>query len=64
LAAGVNVKVVQERLGHFSPAFTLSIYAHATPDICSPKRRTRSPGSYSARAWSANRYMRPTVLSR
>jgi hypothetical protein len=33
LQAGVNVKVVQERLGHFSPGFTLSVYAHATPDM-------------------------------
>jgi integrase len=33
LEAGVNVKVVQERLGHFSPAFTLTVYAHSTPGM-------------------------------
>ncbi|HXN61973.1 MAG TPA: site-specific integrase [Acidimicrobiales bacterium] len=33
LAAGTNVKVVQERLGHHSPAFTLSVYAHVLPGM-------------------------------
>ena len=31
LAAGVNVKVVSERLGHASVAFTLDVYAHVMP---------------------------------
>jgi integrase len=31
LAAGVNVKVVSERLGHSSVAFTLDTYAHVMP---------------------------------
>ena len=31
LAAGVNVKVVSERLGHASVAFTLDTYAHTMP---------------------------------
>ncbi len=31
LAAGVNVKVVSERLGHSSVAFTLDVYAHVMP---------------------------------
>jgi integrase len=31
LAAGVNVKVVSERLGHASTAFTLDTYAHVMP---------------------------------
>ena len=31
LAAGVNVKVVSERLGHASVAFTLDVYAHVLP---------------------------------
>lgn len=31
LAAGVNVKVVSERLGHASVAFTLDTYAHVMP---------------------------------
>jgi integrase len=31
LAAGVNVKVVSERLGHASVAFTLDTYAHVIP---------------------------------
>ena len=33
LAAGVPVKVVSERLGHESPAFTLQQYAHALPGM-------------------------------
>ena len=31
LAAGVNVKVVSDRLGHASVAFTLDTYAHVMP---------------------------------
>lgn len=31
LAAGVNVKVVSERLGHASVAFTLDTYGHVLP---------------------------------
>ncbi len=31
LASGVNVKVVSERLGHASVAFTLDTYAHTMP---------------------------------
>lgn len=31
LAAGVNVKVVSERLGHASVAFTLDVYSHVMP---------------------------------
>jgi integrase len=33
LAAGVNPKVVQERLGHASVALTLRIYSHVLPTI-------------------------------
>lgn len=31
LAAGVNLKVITERVGHASPAFTLKTYAHLVP---------------------------------
>jgi len=31
LAAGVNVKIVSERLGHASAAFTMDVYAHVMP---------------------------------
>lgn len=31
LKAGVPIKVVSERLGHASPAFTLQVYAHVLP---------------------------------
>ena len=31
LAAGVNVRVVSERLGHASTAFTLDVYGHVLP---------------------------------
>jgi len=33
LAAGVPVKVVSERLGHSSPAFTMSVYQHVLPGM-------------------------------
>ncbi|MFJ1511844.1 site-specific integrase [Cellulosimicrobium funkei] len=32
LAAGVDIKIIQERLGHSSAAITLSTYAHLMPD--------------------------------
>lgn len=33
LRAGVPVKVISERLGHESPAFTMKQYAHALPGM-------------------------------
>ena len=33
LAAGHNVKVVQERLGHASAKMTLDVYAHHVPSL-------------------------------
>jgi integrase len=33
LQQGVNPKVVQERLGHSSPAFTLQVYSHVLPGM-------------------------------
>jgi integrase len=43
LKAGVPVKVISERLGHESPAFTLNQYAHVIPGDagrgCRPGRR-------------------------
>jgi integrase len=33
LQAGVNVKVVSERLGHASAALTLDVYSHVLPDM-------------------------------
>ena len=33
LAAGENVKVVSERLGHGSAALTLDVYSHVLPDM-------------------------------
>jgi integrase len=32
-AAGVPVKVVSERLGHASPALTISVYQHVIPGM-------------------------------
>ncbi|MBQ5344847.1 MAG: tyrosine-type recombinase/integrase, partial [Acidaminococcaceae bacterium] len=32
LRAGVNIKVISQRLGHASVAFTLRVYAHVMPD--------------------------------
>ena len=33
LAAGVPVKVVSERLGHSTPAFTMTVYQHVLPGM-------------------------------
>lgn len=33
MKAGVPVKVISERLGHESPAFTLKQYAHVVPGM-------------------------------
>ena len=33
LKAGVHVKVVSERLGHSSPAFTMTVYQHVLPGM-------------------------------
>jgi len=33
LKAGVPVKVVSERLGHSSPAFTMTAYQHVVPGM-------------------------------
>jgi hypothetical protein len=33
LKAGVPVKVVSERLGHSSPAFTMQVYQHVLPGM-------------------------------
>ncbi len=33
IAAGVPVKVVSERLGHSTPAFTMTVYQHVLPGM-------------------------------
>ena len=33
LSAGVNVKVVSERMGHSSVSVTMDVYAHCLPDM-------------------------------
>ncbi|MBM4393156.1 MAG: tyrosine-type recombinase/integrase, partial [Deltaproteobacteria bacterium] len=33
LAAGTHPRVVAERLGHSTPAITLSVYSHVTPTM-------------------------------
>jgi hypothetical protein len=33
LEAGVNPKIVSERLGHYSVSFTLDTYAHVLPGL-------------------------------
>jgi len=33
LKAGVPVKVVSERLGHATPAFTITVYQHVLPGM-------------------------------
>src|SRR5207249_10175829 len=44
LKAGVPLKVLSERLGHSTPAFTMTVYQHVLPG-CSATRRTCSPVS-------------------
>ena len=33
LAAGVNIKVISERLGHSTVAFTMDTYVHSNQDL-------------------------------
>jgi integrase len=33
LQAGVNPKIVSERLGHSTVGITLNLYSHVTPDM-------------------------------
>jgi integrase len=40
LRQGVNPKVVQERLGHSTPAFTLAVYSHDLPGMQEEAART------------------------
>jgi integrase len=40
LRQGVNPKVVQERLGHSTPAFTLAVYSHVLPGMQEEAART------------------------
>ena len=42
LRAGVHPKVVQERLGHSTPAFTLAVYSHVLPGMQEEAARTLS----------------------
>ncbi len=52
LQQGANPKVVQERLGHSTPAFTLAIYGHVLPGMQEEAARTlegRLFGSLAAR---------------
>jgi len=52
LGAGVNVRVVAERLGHEDPALTLRVYAHAMPSMQEEARRTMTnllSGEYGTR---------------
>ena len=39
--AGVPVKVVSERLGHATAAFTIETYQHVLPSMQRPRRRRR-----------------------
>jgi integrase len=40
LKAGVPVKVVSERLGHVTPAFTITVYQHVLPGMQTEAART------------------------
>ena len=47
--AGVPVKVVSERLGHATAAFTIETYQHVLPEHADPSRRRRRPRSWRRR---------------
>lgn len=46
LKAGVPVKVVSERLGHSSPAFTMTVYQHVLPGMQADAARKFSEALY------------------
>ncbi len=73
LKAGVPVKVVSERLGHSSPAFTMTVYQHVLPgmqadaaaDVQRRSVRRRAPVTCHAKwAVAASQPMRVSVVDR
>jgi integrase len=46
LQAGVPVKVVSERLGHSSPAFTMTVYQHVLPGMQADAAKAFSDAAY------------------
>jgi integrase len=46
LKAGVPVRVVSERLGHSSPAFTMTVYQHVLPGMQADAARKFSEAVY------------------
>jgi integrase len=48
IAAGVPVKVVSERLGHSSPAFTQTVYQHVVPGM-----QSDAAAAFSAQVFGA-----------
>jgi hypothetical protein len=63
LKAGVPVKVVSERLGHESPAFTLSSTRTSSP-VCRPQQPQWLPNSSDTRASGTPRSHRSTLRGR
>ncbi|MCD9625623.1 tyrosine-type recombinase/integrase [Rhabdothermincola salaria] len=50
LKAGVPVKVVSERLGHSSPAFTMTVYQHVLPGMQAEAARVFGEAMFSEKA--------------
>ena len=58
IAKGEPLKVTQERLGHASPATTLAVYGHATPEM-----PPRSSPSYRSGVYPLNVSLSPPSFS-
>jgi integrase len=58
LKAGVPVKVVSERLGHSSPAFTMTVYQHVLPGMQADAARMFSDAIFGAATQPVRRSVR------
>jgi hypothetical protein len=54
-AVGLHVKVVSERLGHASIAFTLDTYAHVLPGMQAETAEIVAPLAVGSPSWGARR---------
>ena len=60
LKAGVPVKVVSERLGHSSPAFTMTVYQHVLPGMQADAARKFSEAVYGGGSDLTSRSLPPS----
>ena len=60
IADGEDVKVVSERLGHSSPAFTMTVYQHVLPGMQADAARKFSEAVYGGGSDLTSRSLPPS----